>query len=378
MRGVCEDLQHSEWKIQLTKKCRRLDMEDWRISARLGAIESVRSGITTIADMTSTGASLEAALELGMRGVVFYEFEGMDHGLVDSKIEQARKEVSRWQELAKGSNIAIGIAPHSPYSVCSPLIQKAADWARDEKLKVSIHLSGSKDEYNFVKFGSSVLAGAYRDLMGWGELLWQPTGASPVKYLLQWGLFDNDVLAVHCVHVDGEDILILKQHDIAIAHCPRCSAKLAMGIAPLRKFLDSGIRVGLGTDSPASNSTMDFFDEMRIGLLLQRGLNQSTIETEAESFIHLATNGAAAALGMEESIGSLEPGKQADIVVVDVSHSHQRPLGDPYSALVHTTNQENIALTMVGGKILFSNETTRGLDAEKVLQDIEPVREKLR
>ncbi len=378
MRGVCEDLPHSEWKIQLTKKVRRLDMDDWRLSARLGAIEAVRSGITTIADMSTTGASLEAALELGIRGVVFYEFEGMDHSLVDSQLNRVKKEVERWQEMADNSNIKIGIAPHSPYSVCSPLIQATSDWAKEEKLKLSIHVAGSMDEHNFVKYGSSVLASAYRDLMGWGDLLWQPTGASPVKYLLQWGLFDNDVLAVHCVHVDEDDIAILKQHNVAIAHCPRCNAKLAMGIAPLRKFIDAGLRVGLGTDSPASNNTMDFFDEMRIGLLLQRGINQSTIETEAETFIHLATNGAAEALGMEKSIGSLTAGKQADIVVVDMSHSHQRPLGDPYSALVHTTNQEDIALTMVGGKILFSNETTKGLDADKVLLDIESLREKLR
>ncbi|HEB12510.1 MAG TPA: hypothetical protein ENI11_02415 [Actinobacteria bacterium] len=130
MRGVCEDLPHSEWKIQLTKKCRNLDIEDWRISARLGAVEAVRSGITTIADMTSTGASLEAALELGLRGVIFYEFEGMDHSLVDSQVTRARHEVSQWQEKTDGSNIRIGIAPHSPYSVCSPLIQATADWAK--------------------------------------------------------------------------------------------------------------------------------------------------------------------------------------------------------------------------------------------------------
>ncbi|MDP1809402.1 MAG: amidohydrolase family protein [Actinomycetota bacterium] len=379
MRGVCDDLPYSQWKIQLTKKSARLEPEDWLAFARLGAIEAAQSGITTIADITDSGASLTAALELGLRGMVYYEITGMDHNRVSQTIDAAKRNIAAWQDKAAGSRVKIGVGPHSTYSVCAPLIKATSDWALADGLKVCVHLAGSKDEYDFVKYGSSPLAGAYRDLMGWGNLLWQPTGVTPVKYMLQWEIFDCDVLAVHCVQVNEDDLKILQDYDVAVAHCPKCSAKLAMGIAPLREFLDMGLRVGLGTDSPASNNTMDVFDEMRIGLLLQRGLNQATQNLEAETFVHMATIGGAKALGLEAAIGSLEPEKQADIVVVDMSHSHQRPLTDPYSALVYTANQENVILTMVGGQTIFSGgDDTSALNTEDILRHIEPIRRKLR
>lgn len=377
-RGVCDDLPYTQWKIQQIKKAAALDGEDWIVSARLGALEAAQSGITTIADITHSGASLNAAMEIGLRGFVFCEMTGMDYSRIDVVIADAQGKVAEWRELAGCRKIEIGIAPMSPHSACPPLIKAASDWARREGLKVCTHLAGSKDEYDFVKYGSSDLAGAYREAMGWGKLLWQPTGVSPVRYLLQWGFFDNDVLAVHCVHVDDDDINILADHEVAIAHCPKCSAKLAMGTAPLRKFLDAGIRVGLGTDSPASNNTMDFFDEMRIGLLFQRGMHHTTSQAEAEVYVRMATLGGAEALGLRDVVGSLEPGKEADLVVVDMSRSHQRPLTDPYSALVYTANQENVVLTMGAGKILYEKDSEAAAESERVMNDIEAIRMKLR
>lgn len=379
MRGILADLPYSQWKIQLEKKSARLEPEDWLAFARLGAIEAAQSGITTIADITDSGASLTAALELGLRGMIYHEITGMDYSQVSQTIDAAKHQVAAWQDKTAGSRLKIGVAPHSAYSVSPPLIKATSEWAVADGLKVCVHLAGSKDEYDFVKYGSSPLAGAYRDLMGWGDLLWQPTGVTPVKYMLQWEIFDCDVLAVHCIQVNEDDLKILKDYDVAVAHCPKCSAKLAMGIAPMRDFLDMGLRVGLGTDSPASNYTMDVFDEMRIGLLLQRGLNQATQNLEAQTFVHMATIGGAKALGLETTIGSLEPEKQADIVVVDMSHSHQRPLTDPYSALVYTANEENVVLTMVGGRAIFEGgEDTTALKTEDILRSVEPIRRKLR
>jgi cytosine/adenosine deaminase-related metal-dependent hydrolase len=377
LRGACDDLPFSEWKIQLDKKVAQLDDEDWLASARLGVVEAVQSGITAIADVTETGAGLKAALELGLRGIVFSEIFGMDHTQVASEIDRSKKQVAAWQELAAGSRLKIGVAPHAPYSVCPPLIKAASEWAGADGLPVCVHLAGSADEYEFVKYGSSLLARSYRELMGWDHLLWQPTGVSPVKYMLQWGLFENKVLAVHCVHVSEADIQILSEHGAAVAHCPKCSAKLAMGIAPFRQLMDSGISLGLGTDSPASNNTMDIFDEMRTGLLLQRGTNQTTDRLEAETFVRMATLGGAEALGLEAEIGSLEVGKQADLIAVDMSHSHQRPLTDPYSALVYTANQENVVLTMIGGRAVFESGEIPGADIEEIMGRVEPVRAKL-
>jgi 5-methylthioadenosine/S-adenosylhomocysteine deaminase len=262
--------------------------------------------------------------------------------------------------------------------VSPPLYKESAKWAREQNLPLCTHLAGSKAEYDFVKYGSGQLSTEYWELVGWQDILWQPTGVSPVKYLEKWGVFEgSNLLAVHCVQVNEADIDILSRYGVSVAHCPRCSAKLGMGAAPLPSFLSRGLNVGLGTDSPASNNTMDVFDEMRIGLLIQRGLTRSADFT-AEDFVYMATLGGARAINMQDKIGSLEPGKEADVVVVDMSHSHQIPTRDPYSALVYTANQENVVLTMIGGKVLYKDSAYTTLDEAEILKKAEPIRKRIK
>ena len=377
-RGLLDDLSYADWKIQLTKKSGALKKGDWELSAYIGALEALQSGITTIADITGSGASLQAAKDAGLRGVIYYEVADMDHTKVPKLIAEAEKTIARWNDTVSGTNLTIGLAPHSPYTVSPPLYKRASEWARQNRLKMCTHLAGSKAEFDFVKFGSGVLPNEYWDLEGWGDILWQPTGVSPVKYLEEWGVFDGgDVLAVHCVQVNEADIDILKRYNVSVAHCPRCNAKLGMGIAPLSSFAQRNLKVGLGTDSPASNNTMDIFDEMRIGVLLQRGVKGS-FDFTAEDFVRMATLGGAEAINMENEVGSLDPGKQADIVVVDMSHSHQTPAREPYSALVYTANQENVMLTMVAGKTLYRDGTYSTLDEQGILKKSEPIRKRLK
>ncbi len=377
-RGVCDDLGYADWKIQLTIKSRTLTESDWMHSAYLGALEAIQSGITTIADITKSGASLTAAKDAGLRGIIYYEVTGMDYAKLPKIMSHMDKDVTNWIDKAKGSNLIIGFAPHSPYTVAPPLFQESTKWARERNLQICTHLAGSKAEYDFVKYGSGQLSNEYWNLVGWNNILWQPTGVSPVKYLEEWGVFDGgNILAVHCVQVDESDIDILKRYNVSIAHCPRCNAKLGMGIAPLSSFLSRGMSVGIGTDSPASNNTTDVFDEMRIGLLIQRGITRSADFT-AEDFVYMATLGGAGAVNMQDKIGSLEAGKEADVIVVDMSHSHQVPAGDPYSALVYTANQENIVLTMVAGKVLYKDYGYTNLDEMEILKKSEPIRKKVK
>jgi len=185
-------------------------------------------------------------------------------------------------------------------------------------------------------------------------------------------------MAVHCVHVDDDDIAILERTDVAIAYCARCNAKLGMGTAPLRKFSIRELRVGLGTDSPASNSTMDFFDEMRVGLLIQRGMHGEDGFFSSKTFITMATLDGARALKLDHLIGTLEPGKRADIIAVDLSQSYQVPTQNPYSALVHTSNQEDVLMTMVNGSILYDRGRFLTLDPEVMRDRLEEMRLKVR
>lgn len=379
MRGLVDDLPYSQWKLQLMGLEQRLDSRDWEDGALLGALETLQSGITTVADVSDSGASARAVVAAGIRSFVYREVSTMEKARVPQVMREASEDLSAWRDLDSDGLLTVGLAPHSPYSCHPELFSRVAELAIAEDLPISTHLAGSKDEYDFVKYGSSRLAVDFRALYGDDQAGWLPTGVSPVRYVLQWGLFDaSNVLAVHCTQVDDADIEVLADHDVAIAHCPRCNAKLGMGMAPLGKFLRKGIRVGIGTDSPASNNTMDMFDEMRIGLLFQRAVAGHEEFLVAKQFVKLATLDAARALRIDDRVGSLEPGKQADIIAVDMSHSHQIPTQYPDSTLVHTANQENVLFTMIAGRVRYDRGAWSSLDSERLLARADELRLKLR
>jgi 5-methylthioadenosine/S-adenosylhomocysteine deaminase len=379
MRGLVDDLPYSRWKLQLMGLEPRFDREDWRDSAMLGALEATQSGITTIADITGSGASAGAACVAGLRSFVYREVATMEKHKVAEVMEQAAHDIESWQSMDASCRLTVGIAPHAPYSCHPELFRMVADFAIATGRPVAMHLAGSKEEYDFVKYGSSRLAVDFREESDESAPAWLPTGVSPVRYVLQWGLFDvPDMLAVHLTQLDEDDIDVLASKDVAVAHCPRCNAKLAMGLAPLSKFIAAGLRVGLGTDSPAASNSTDMFEEMRVGLLVQRSILGEDKWLPARQFIRLATLDAARALRIDHLVGSIEAGKQADIIAVDLSLSHQVPTHNPYSTLIYTANQENVLFTMVAGDVLYDRGTWATLDAERLLARAEEMRLKLR
>jgi 5-methylthioadenosine/S-adenosylhomocysteine deaminase len=378
MRGLVDDLPYSRWKLQLLQKEHLLDAQDWDDSALLGAMEAVQSGITSVADVTATGASLRAVTTSGLGGVVYREVSTMDKREVETVMDSALADLEVWGSSIADERVKVGLAPHAPYSCHPELFRRVAARAMDGT-PVAMHLAGSREEYQFVKHGSSMLATDVRDTFNAHAPLWLPTGVSPVRYVLQWDVLDApNVLAIHCTQVDDLDIEVLASRDVAIAHCPRCNAKLGMGIAPVGRFHAAGIRVGLGTDSPAASTSMDEFEEMRIGLLVQRAVLGEERFIPARQYMKMATLDAARALRIEDRVGSLEPGKQADIIAVDLSMSHQVPTHYPYGALVHTANQENVLFTMVAGRVLYQDHQWLSLDRDRLFARAEELRMKLR
>ncbi len=378
MRGLVDDLPYAEWKLQVMEKERALSREDWEDASMLGALEALRSGITTIGDITDSGSSTRAVISSGMRASVYREVQTMDRTRISGVMDAARQDIAEWSQAADPGLVRIGIAPHSAYSCHPQLFREVSDFAIETGTPVATHLAGSREEYEFVKYGSSKLAFEYRQKWG-ADVPWLPTGVSPVQYVLQWGLMDvPELLAVHCTQIDDDDIDVIADRDVAVAFCPRCNAKLGMGVLPLRKLLYRGVRVGIGTDSPASNNTMDMFDEMRIGLLIQRAVDAHEQFHVARKFVKLGTLDAARALRIDESVGSLEPGKEADIIAVDLSYSHQLPTQYPYSTLVHAANQDNVVFTMVGGRVLYDTGEWSTLDVERLKARAEELRLKLR
>lgn len=378
MRGLVDDLPYAEWKLQLMEKERVLSAEDWQDASFLGALESLRSGITTIADISDSGASVPAITTSGMRAFAYREVATMEKARIGDVMSAALEDMEAWRSSADPDLVTVGIAPHSPYSCHPELFRRVADHAIAGDVPVSTHLAGSREEYEFVKYGSSRLAVEYRERWG-GDAPWLPTGVGPIEYVQQWGLFDvPNLLAVHCTQIDDADIEAIASHDVAVAFCPRCNAKLGMGVLPLRELLHRGIRVGIGTDSPASNNTMDMFDEMRIGLLIQRAVDAHEQFHVARKFVKLATFDAARALRIDDAVGSLEAGKTADLIVVSMSRSHQLTSEYPYSTLVHASNQDSVVFTMIAGRVVYDDGVWPTLDVERIRARAEEVRAKLR
>jgi 5-methylthioadenosine/S-adenosylhomocysteine deaminase len=375
-RGILDDSEFGDWIISLVDIKASLTPEEYLVSARLGAMEAVSSGITTIADSSYGAATLEAAGSMGLRGRVYLEIFGVDDSHLDETVADVEWRLSEAQAVAP-AGFEVGLAPHAPYTVSSLLYQAVSTLARERGLKVMSHVAESTDELTYVRSGSGKFAHDYREKMGWERMLVQPFGVTPIKYLQQWNVFDRDFLAVHCVNLTRDDIRILRSKQVAVAHCPKSNAKLGCGVAPLAALMHEGVRVGLGTDSPASSNIMDMFDEMRTMLFLHRAVERDVGVLDARKCVRIATLGGAEALGMEADVGSLEPGKCADLIAVDVSRSHFAPIADPYSALVYGANQDDVTLTVIAGRELYRDRAHVGVDTDAIRSAAVAVREKL-
>lgn len=382
LRGVVADQPYPAWILSVLEHSMALEQSDWYDSAVLGGLDALSSGITTIADITNTGAAGRAASALGLRGVIYREVGAMDKMRVDYAMHSAARDINQWREEFGSDTISIGVAPASIYANHPSVFQRVTDLAIKEDLPVAMRLAASREEYNFVMYGSSMFAVDKMDeeVRGYVEIPpWLPFGVTPVRYALNWGAFDApNVLIVHAVHVNDEDIKKLREFDVAICTCPRSNAKLGMGMAPLTEFLKAGLRVGLGTDSPAATESTDMLAEMRMGLLLHRASYTRRFLTSQE-ILELATIGGARALRQDDKIGSLEIGKLADIIAVDLPATHQALEKDPVSALVNTCTSSDVLFTMVDGKILYEkNNWHVDVEVAKNIARVMEIRSKLR
>ena len=325
MRGMVDDLPYNIWLMRLMEKAPLMEMSDWYDSAVLGCLDALSGGITTISDTTSNGASVTATQKLGLRAVIYREVRAMDKNRVDYAMKMAQKDIFHWQEEVDSDRVTIGIAPGHLFSTHPALMGAAAEFALRENIPYAIHLAGSREEINFVRYGSSSFSvDAMGPDRGFVEIPpWMPTGVAS-----------------------------LRKNNVAIATCPRENAQLGMGVAPLDEFLRAGLPVGFGTGSPAATNSTDMFTEMTIGMLMSRA-NNSRRFLDSGTILELATLGGARALGIDDKVGSLEIGKRADIVAVDLSSSHQAPGGNPISAVVNTCTSADVLMTMVDGNILY-------------------------
>ncbi len=391
MRGILNDVPYAAWKAFTFEKEALLTEQDWLDSAMLGAYEAVSAGITTVADVTRTGASLLAAERLGMRGIVYREVGAASREQVTGAMEEAVADIEGWGASSQSGRFRFGIAPDSLYTCHPQILREVARYAAGERVPVAIHLAGSQDECDFIRYGSSPFSIAsdsetHRAFAGHQSVALLPAGCSPVQYALNWDILSvPGVLAIHCVKVDDRDINTLAEQGVSVCVCPRANAKLGMGVAPIVQMARAGVTVGLGTDSPAAADSIDPIKEMRFTMLVLRAINGRDGFIQGPDMIRMATLDSASALGMGDLVGSLDPGKLADIVVVDLSDSRQAPTHFPTSAVVHTADRDNVVMTMVGGQVVYDAQdrfghlpTTDMRDLRRITKNIEDLRVRLR
>ena len=369
MRGLLEDIPFFAWIRELTLRKAALTWEDWTASATMGAAEASAGGVTTIGDCTDSGAALWGAKTLGLRGRIYQEVFGIDElRTVEAIVSELAEKVVRLQAEAEGTLLEVGISPHAPYTVRPALMRVLAERARQEHWRVCIHAAESRAEAELLRSGTGSIA----DMFARREIEWLPPQSSAVAYLDELGIVGADTLLVHGVQVSAGDRQIVRERGAAWAHCPKSNAKLGNGVAPLGILADfrrgqtqlseangqSSIenpksKIGLGSDSVASNNTMDLFEEMRFAVLMHRGARHRIEAMSARDAVEMATIGGARALGLEQHIGTLEPGKRADICAVRLNDLHSLPAYNPYNALVYAARASDVVLTMIDGVIRY-------------------------
>ncbi|MFN0154437.1 MAG: amidohydrolase family protein [Gaiella sp.] len=346
--GFGDGLPFPQWIAVHIERKGRLDEEGMLAQAFAGAGDCLRSGITTVADASFSGAAVEAAAGLGLRAIVCLEvFDFLGPDAVTASFEPMRERVAG----SLSDRVRLGISPHAPYTVSAPLYQAAYATG----LPVVTHLSESLPELEFLTTGS----GPWAEIR---HLLVEPPGETGTRLLARLGLLGSRTIAAHCVHVDEEEIELLARHDAAVAHCPRSNSMLGCGVAPLLELRAAGVRVGLGTDSPASTPSFDMFEEMRTALFAARARAHTPAAISAADILRLATLDGARALGLADLTGSLVAGKAADLAVVSLDGSSFDPAGDPVAAAVFAGSPDRVIATLVGGDDRYRRESTRWHD----------------
>lgn len=344
-RGYADDVQLMEWlQEKIWPLEDRLSGEDVYWGTMLSIVEMIKSGTTSFADMYFFVEDMARAVEeSGIRAVLSRGMVGVAptgrEALVNSK------DLVRSLNNAADGRITVMLGPHAPYTCPPEYMQDVVQLAAELNVPVHIHLSETAIEV---------------------EESLKTYGVTPIGRVQEEGLFRHKVLAAHCVHATREDIEILAQHDVAVAHNPCSNLKLASGIAPITKMLERDVTVALGTDGPASNNNLDMFDEMRFAALIHKVYNKDATALSAKEALQMSTRNGAQALGLDGKVGTIEPGKHADIILINLNRPHLYPRHSLESHIVYSANGSDVDTVIVNGEVLMKNRVLLELDEEEI------------
>ncbi len=355
-RGYADDLRLMDWlRTRIWPMEAAHTSQSLRAATQLACLELLRGGTTAILTMETvhdTDAVFEAATETGIRATIGKCM--MDAPAADApprlreattrSVDESLALHRRWDRSANG-RIRAAFAPRFAVSCSRTLLEAVAAISAREQALVHTHASEQREEI---------------------ELVRRLSGRSNIDYLADTGLATGRLCAAHCVWVDEAEIDTLAAHDVKVMHCPGSNLKLGSGIAPVPEMLSRGICVSLGADGAACNNHLDMFGEMRLAATLQ-AVRHMPGALAAKQVVWMATRNGARTLGLEGEIGSIEAGRRADLILVDVSRSHLQPGFDPYSTLAYASRPDDVRMTLVDGEILVNDFTPARMDEAQIV-----------
>lgn len=351
LRAYSDDLKLMDWLDQKIMPAEaNMTEEDIRAGARLAMAEMIKSGTTNFADMyIHMNAIAETVEEVGMRasltrGLVFHEPDG------GVRMAEALDLIDKWHGKAEG-RITTMFGPHAPYTCPPDALRQVIRLAEERDIPIHIHLAETVEEVSTIR---------------------QKYGQTPTEYLHALGLFNHcHVLLAHGVHLSESDIQLLKGMQGGVSHNPVSNLKLGCGIAPVHKLQQEGVLVGLGTDGAGSATTLDMFEEMKAATWMQKLQYGDPTILPAKEVLKMATIHGAKLLRLDHEIGTLSPGKKADLILVNLDKPHLTPLHQLESLLAYGVSGADVDTTIVNGKILMRNRKLLTIDEKVLLRDVQ-------
>ncbi len=348
MRGLADDLPLMEWLNQhiWPAEARHVTPDFVYDGTRLACAEMLKGGITCFNDMYFyPEETARAAVDAGMRaavGIICIEFP--TRYAADAQ-DYLRKGLAARDRYLSEPLLSFCLAPHAPYTVSDRSLEQIVTYANELDLPIQIHLHETEDEIK--------------------ESLTR-YGVRPVERLRRLGLVGSNLIAVHAVHLNHEEIDLLAHYGASVAHCPSSNLKLASGIAPVARFVERNLNTGLGTDGAASNNRLDLLEEMRLAALLAKAQSTRANSVPAHTALHMATLGAAKALGLDHRIGSIEVGKLADLCAIDFTDLALAPVYHPASHVVYAASRNHVSHVWIEGQMKLDQGQLIGIDEERL------------
>ncbi|MFP3868075.1 MAG: amidohydrolase family protein [Desulfobacteraceae bacterium] len=353
-RGLADDLPLAVWlQDYIFPAERQINWELVYWGSKLAAAEMLLSGTTTFCDMyLFADAVAQAAKEAGMRAVigeVLYDFPSTNYGLPEQGLQFSEELCRGWKN---DPLIRVAIQPHSIYT-CSPeLLVRCGEVAARHDVRLITHLAETWQEV--------------RDCQS-------RYGATPVAHLHRLGLLTPRLVGDHGVALDRADLELMAQSGASVVHCPESNMKLASGIAPVVQLLHQGVNVGLGTDGCASNNNLDLLQEMDTAAKIHKVHHQDPTVLPAPAVVELATKGGGRVLNLDQEVGSLEPGKKADVIVINCQQPHMIPMYNPYSHLVYVASGADVGTVLINGRIIVRDRQVRTFEVGEAMARVREI-----